>query len=280
VKGSHYSEAAGAAGRVQLRGEEEFLSRVRPLCDLACRRGEKERGLFEYGAWRSHFKMGPLRGKSSLRHAARSLWPGLDIPCLQEFDNLAWLRRNGFHAPRPLAAGGYRNALGLPTFQFLYTELVPDAPTLREVFESGPAELRHPALIELGLELARLHQRGFVHRDLFPRNLLVSGAGDAVQIHFLDAWRGGPPPGLRPPAFDLACLMLFGADLFESDEQLAFFESYFDEGERLGRTSRRERVLRSTARRRERLRRRFLARRIPGNPLGEPSADWSPPSKR
>ena len=271
------SEAAGAAGSVETRGEEEFLALVRPLTDLACRRREKEKGLFELAGRRAHFKMGPLATWPSVRHAARQMWPGLDIPCLQEFENLSWLRRNGFHAPLPLAAGCYRNGMGLPTYQFLYTERVEEAPTLRELCEGGDDPRRKPALVELGLELARLHQLGFVHRDLFPRNLLVAGDAPVPRIFFLDTRRGGPLPGLRGPAYDLACLFLFGAELFSDEEARAFFESYFTERARLGAKLRRDRILHATERQRERLRRGFLKRRRPGNPLGEPAEEWTPP---
>ena len=275
---SERTEAAGVAGRVWLRGEEKLLRVLRPLADVACRRRSRERGVFLLEGVRGvRYKLGPLAGKSSLRHAARALLPGLDVPALQEYDNLAWLRRNGFHAPRPLAAGCYRNAFGLPVFQFLYTERVKEARTLREVFEEDLRDLRRPALVELALETARLHERGFVHRDLFPRNLLVTGDASAPCIWFLDAWRGGPYPGLRGPTYDLACLMLFGADLFEPAEQQAFLDAYFAERERLGRPLRRDRLLRSVARQRHRLHRRFVRRRRPESVLPVPSGVWEIP---
>ncbi len=275
---SERTEAAGVAGRVWLRGEPEYLRVLRPLADVACRQRSRERGVFLLeGVLGVQYKLGPLAGKSSLRHAARALLPGLDVPALQEYDNLAWLRRNGFGAPRPLAAGCYRNAVGLPVFQFLYTERVGNARTLREVFEEDVRDLRRPALVELALEIARLHQRGFVHRDLFPRNLLVTGEASTPRLWFLDAWRGGPYSGLRGPTYNLACLMLFGADLFEPAEQLAFLDAYFAERERLGRPLRRDRVLRSVTRQRRRLRRRFVRRRRPESVLPVPREVWEIP---
>ncbi|MEW6073215.1 MAG: lipopolysaccharide kinase InaA family protein [Planctomycetota bacterium] len=270
------SRARTEIGRVTLRGEEGILAAVRPLVDLAARRGTRERGVREVAGLALRIKADPLRGRASLRHAVRALWPGIEVPRLQEFANLAWLRRNGFGAPRPLAAGCYRNALGLPVYQFLFTEEVAGARTLTEVFEAGPRELRRPALEALGRDLARLHGRGFVHRDLFPRNLLVTAGGEGARIHFLDAWRGGPLPGLRGPAYDLACLMLFGTDLFAPDEEGALFRAYFGERARLGHAVRPARLLAAAARLRRGLRRRFVRRRWPGSVLPIPREDWTP----
>ena len=264
------------AGRVEVRGEESFLTAIRPVVDLARRQGRHGAGVVEEGGVRAYFKHGPLPPRAGLRHGLRALWPGLDVPCLQEFDNLCWLRRNGFHAPRPLAAGCYRNGIGVPVHQFLYTEAVPASRTLRQVFTEGPVTWRAPALEELGAELARLHGRGFTHHDLFPRNLLVSEEDDRVLVHFLDAWRGGPLPGLRGPSYDVACLMLFGVDLFASSEQRAFLDAYFRERTRLGHRVSRAKFLRAAVRQRHALRRRFVKRRREGSVLPIPSEEWTP----
>ena len=258
-----------------VRGESELLGAVGHELDEARRARRKEQGVFEAEGRRWFFKYGPLHGKSRLRHAMRSAILRSPVPMLREFDNLSWLRRNGFGAPLPAAAGVFVD-MGLPAFQFLYTEEIPEARTLRQVFEEGPHELREPALQELGTTVARVHSRRFVHHDLFPRNLLVTETAGFPRIHFLDAWSGGPAPGLRGPTYDLACLMLFGVDLFDLPERGLFFDTYFGERERLGAVLRRESTLRSVVRQRRRLARRYLRRRRPESSLAAPPLDWTP----
>jgi hypothetical protein len=75
----------------------------------------------EWEGRRVFFKYGPLAGKARVRHALRGVLLRQEPPRLRELANLTWLRLNGFHAPRPLAAGVYRRGV-LPLFQFLYTE--------------------------------------------------------------------------------------------------------------------------------------------------------------
>jgi tRNA A-37 threonylcarbamoyl transferase component Bud32 len=264
-----------ALGRLVTRGDRELLALLRDELEEAAARGEVRQGRRELGGLRAYFKCSPLRGKARVRHALRHALLAGGLPRLREFENLAWLREHGFHAPRPLLAGvGFR--LLLPSFQFLLTEAVEPARTLRELFEGEQRELRVPALEELGRELARMHAAGFVHRDAFPRNILFDGSVAKPRIHFLDAWRGGPRPGLRGPSYDLACLMLHGAALFEPREAKCLFESYFDTRREHGAGVDPRRLLRSAARGRKALVRRFLRTRRPGSPLPVPPGHWSP----
>ena len=95
-----------------------------------------------------------------------------------------------------------------------------------QVFPDAAPELRHGWITELGREVGRLHALRFVHRDLFPRNLLVLPEDRPRRIVFLDAWAGGPGPGRRGPAYDLACLLLEGAEQWTRDEQRLFLSTY------------------------------------------------------
>jgi len=192
------------------------------------------RGPRRLGGLAVYFKGSPLRPRPALRHALRR-WSGLaEIPRLQEFANLSWLRAHGFLAARPLCAGVCARA-GLPRYQFLCTEFVPDAPDLAELFPRA-APARRAALLEaLALDVARLHALGFVHRDLFPRNLLACATPAGERCLFLDAWRGGARRGLRGPDHDLGCLFLDGASLFTEPEQARFLTSYREESARQGR---------------------------------------------
>ena len=205
-----------ARERLIARGDEALLCNLRPELERASRTGAKERGARDLAGRRVFFKLGPLRGKVRLRHGLRRLL-GRGLPRLREFENLTWLRASGFGAPEPLLAGAFLRK-GLPVFQFLFTAAVARARTVREALESGPPAERAPLLEALAGDVARLHVRGFVHRDLFPRNLLVTTDGGTPRIHFLDAWRGGARRGLRGADYDLGCFFLYAADLLSSEE--------------------------------------------------------------
>ncbi len=250
--------------RFALRGDEAVFARLRPALERAQLSGRSENLVLELDELRLFAKWSSFRGKARWRHAARALF-GRPLPRLNEFANLTWLREHGFGAPRPVLAGAAWRG-GAPAFQFLFTEAIENARTLDELLEDGPDELRLPALETLGREVGKLHARGFVHRDLFPRNLLVTVAGEAPRIHFLDAWRGGPGFGLRGPAYDLGCLMLSGAGLVEPEEQKALFDAYFGARDGAGKPARRMELLRAAARERRRLQRRFP----------HPPREWNP----
>jgi hypothetical protein len=257
-----------------LRGDPGSLEALRPELEEAARRGEKRQGFRALGATRVFLKYGPLRGRARLRHALRRAFSRAQFPRIQEFENLDWLRARGFDAPRPLAAG-VELSWGMPRFQFLATTEIPGARTLGEYVLGSSAERRALVIARLASELARMHALGFVHRDLFTRNLLVVEERGTPRIFFVDAWRGGPrertPFGRRDAAFDLACLMLEGATLFDAREQELFLHSYLAGGEAPG-----ERNAGTLFLRVARLRRGILARESRRRP--EPFARyWNPP---
>ena len=257
-----------------LRGDPRWLESLAGELESSARDARKGRGFRSSGGTSVFVKYGPLRGRSRLRHALRRALGLSELPRIQEFENLDWLRDSGFGAPRPLAAG-VAGSQYLASFQFLVTEQVRSTQTLAEFFGKGRTEKRSDVLELLGRELARLHALGFVHRDLFLRNLLIQEEGGALQIFFLDAWRGVPRTrsgGLRGPEYDVACLMLEGATAFDRDEQRLFLHSYEVE-----RGSRGHSLSRTTFfRRTEKLRRAVLARE--GRRRDEQFApSWTPP---
>lgn len=222
--------ASWRSGAWRLRGARERFELARPALEAAARAPHAERGLRTLGSCTAYFKGSPLATRPALRHALRRL-AGCELPRLQEFLNLDWLEAQGFQAARPLLAGAHFER-GLPRYQFLFTEYRSSEPTLEQWLPSATPEQRATRLAALARDLARLHRLGFVHRDLFPRNLLVT-AGTACA--FLDAWRGGAGRGLRGPEHDLGCLFLDGAGLFTRDEQALFLRAYQDESLQLGR---------------------------------------------
>jgi len=250
------------AGAWRVLGERELFVPARAALEESARAARSERGPRGLGAFTAYFKGSPLALRPALRHALRRA-AGLEIPRLQEYANLAWLRARGFLAARPLLAG-VRAAALLPRYQFLFTELRPAEPTLGQWFMEAAPEERVARLAALARDVARLHRLGFVHRDLFARNLLVPADRSDPRCVFLDAWRAGPGRGLRGPDHDLGCLFLDGAGLFSREEQCSFLRTYREESARLGRPLARswpERVegARSAVLRREARRRPELA---------------------
>jgi len=193
-------------GRLALRGAAELLDELhRQTLQAAAARHHTGQFVDLHGTTpplKIFLKGTYLRGKAIYRHTLRTAL-GCPLPCEREFRNLTWLRTHGFLAPRPLAAGGIWRGL-VPCYQVLITELVADASTLCEVHPSP--EQWHA----LGTEVARLHNSGFIHRDLFPRNVLLNREGKFV---FLDTRYGGRSRPFRDAAYDLACLTLDPAPL-------------------------------------------------------------------
>ncbi len=247
-------------------------------------------------AW---FKGEPLRGKAAWRHGLRARVFRLPLPRQNEFHNLRWLARRSFEVALPLAAGAFFRA-GLPRYQFMLTVEAVGAVTLAEFLENGPPAERAEVLDELARETARMHALGFIHHDLFPRNILleprstdpailvtgervgtwpgpvgITGAGR--RLLFLDAWAGGPAPQLRGPAYDIACLMLHADELFTGPEQERFFRVYLAERTVQERPVEPTALFRDTTRARRSLVRKLAARpsRLRGYALPDPG--WKPP---
>ena len=171
-------------------------------------------------------KWSDLRGRARVRHALRA-YTGAPLPRLREYQNLLWLRVHGFEAPRPVLAGAAWSGVG-PRFQFLCTEEVPGAVTFVEVLRDEA--LRDRAVEALARTTAALHTRGFVHRDLFARNVLAFEEAGVLRVALLDCWRGGAGRGLRGPDYDVGCFLHDVGDGFDRH----FLETYVEERGRLG----------------------------------------------
>lgn len=186
--------------------------------------GIERRAFAGYEAW---FKRSVLAGRARLRWAAKRAL-GAKLPRVAEYYNHSWLIERLFEAPLPLAAGEIVRR-GLPVRQFLLSEHVPDAPTLEALLADRGHSHRAAVLDELAREIARMHALGFVHHDLYPRNVLVRPPEHPRRLVFLDAWAGGPPPQGRGAAYDLACLWLHADTELERDEYERFLARYVAE---------------------------------------------------
>jgi tRNA A-37 threonylcarbamoyl transferase component Bud32 len=196
-----------------------------------------------------YFKGTPFPRRARLRHALRSRVLRRPLPRLCEATNLGWLRAHDFGAPEPLAAGALWKG-NLPRYQFLATRWEQDGEPLRGVLASASPAQRDALTTSLARDIARLHALRFVHRDLYPRNLLVGTVAGRYRPIYLDAWRGGARAQLRGATWDLACLFLEGTSLWSLDEQAEFFANYVETRRAHGRAISARRLLADVARER------------------------------
>ncbi len=172
-----------------------------------------------------YLKASPLRIKSAWRHKAKRCSLTTAYPRVSEWRNLDWLRRHQFVAPRPIAAGVLFE-WGLPRAQWLFSERLHGFEDWGTSFSGAGPDDREKWLQALAEEVARMHALGFVHHDLFPRNLMLPAQGQPTPPGFLDAWAGGPGWGLRGATYDLACFASEGLTDCTPAEQQLFWHAY------------------------------------------------------
>jgi tRNA A-37 threonylcarbamoyl transferase component Bud32 len=213
-------ELAGAA----LIGVATDPALLRAAGELVQARDDNFAARVELAGVDAWLKSEPVSERARLRLSLRR-WLGAGAPCVSELRNLRWLREHDFRAPEPLAAGVLVRG-GLVLRQLLATRWLGAHRTLDVVLRDAPAVELRTRVLELARDLAHMHALDFVHRDLFPRNLLVDSA---PRVIFSDCRRGGRARLRRAAEYDLGCLMLEGASLLERAEQLELFTCYFAE---------------------------------------------------
>ncbi len=263
--------------RLRLRAaSQELLEAARALAVELDERATVHATL-ELGGRPGFLKASPLEGLGP-----RLRWALRRAPRVREYANLEWLRARSFRAPRPLACGVTTRG-GLPSHQWLVTGLVPDAVPLDDwLAHTSDVERRAARIEALGRELARMHALHFVHRDVYPRNLLVAphepgeGPPEDVRPVFLDAWRGGAGFSLRGPSWDLGCFFLDAPTLLREAERERLLRVYFAERAAQDRPVDVARFLAELVRAREVQVERVMRR--PNRAHGAPSpSPWQPP---
>jgi len=123
----------------------------------------------------------------------------------REVRNLAFFASLGLGTPEVVATGHqYRTCLLQRAM--LVTAEVTDTIDLEELLRRNELYLQGTAaarrlLTQVALAARKLHARGFYHKDLKPRNILVRRTGSEAQLFFFDC-----PSGHRP----LRCLLRRG----------------------------------------------------------------------
>lgn len=158
-----------------------------------------------------------------------------------EYHVLSKMRRLGVQAVRPIAYGE-RRRYGFVSSCFFITEAVPEAVSLStfiQTFARRPdarpstevTRARHAILTNLAQQVRHMHDAGFVHRDLFWRNVLVRPLPNhEFEFYFLDAsvgrrirvrqWRRDSIVG------DLAALGVLAPAFCTRADQLRFIRAY------------------------------------------------------
>ncbi len=183
---------------------------------------------YHFPRWRQRFR-GFFRGTFFKASRARN-----------EYRTLLLMRQLGIHAVRPIAFGERRVAHFLRSC-FLITEAVPDAMSLSSFIRAfshrchGPKAIRvrREILTSLARQIRRMHESGFVHRDLFWRNVLIRSLPDGLfEFHFLDASVG---KRIRMQQWrqdsivrDIAAMGVLAPEFCTKAEQLRFLQAYLE----------------------------------------------------
>lgn len=147
-----------------------------------------------------------------------------------EWENLQYFQCIGLNAPRLLTYGELRRGLEYIAGAYVMRDIpgaiaLPDAMALPE---AKTRAWRQWLLTELGRSVGLLHARGFIHRDLYWRNILVSTQGQ-LTLYFIDCPAGSYQWG---PFFkygqirDLACLYKDAHQFFSKTELMRLFLAY------------------------------------------------------
>lgn len=140
--------------------------------------------------------------------------------CVREAGLLQALEREELAGPRWLATGEDDQGRA-----FLLVEEVAGTEPLMNALARADKRGRHALAIRLGRLLARLHQAGFFHRDLYAKHVLV-GDETLCLLDWQRAWRGAWVPYLARVR-DLATLHATLPDaLTTSRDRLTFLRAY------------------------------------------------------
>jgi tRNA A-37 threonylcarbamoyl transferase component Bud32 len=197
-------------------------------CDLPFSSSSVYVKRYHYPRW-SHRLRGMLRGTFLSNSRARS-----------EFVALRLMRQLGIQAVRPVAFGERRVAHFVRSC-FLITEAVPDAMPLSTFIKTfgdrrdsvQERRGRRDILTSLARQVRHMHEAGFVHHDLFWRNVLIRFLPDSrFEFYFLDASVG---KRIRMPhrrqdsiVWDIAAMGALAPDFCSKADQMRFLLTYLD----------------------------------------------------
>lgn len=183
---------------------------------------------YHYPRWRQRIR-GMFRGTFFLASRARN-----------EFRILRLMRRLGIQAVRPIAYGERRVGHFVRSC-FLITEAVPDAMPLSTFIKKfsdrretpHAVRARRAILNALARQVRHMHEAGFIHRDLFWRNVLIRCLpDDQFEFYFIDASVGKhfrlPQRRQDNIVRDIAAMGALAPDFCSKADQMRFLLEYLD----------------------------------------------------
>jgi tRNA A-37 threonylcarbamoyl transferase component Bud32 len=157
-----------------------------------------------------------------------------------EYRTLMLMRQLGIHAVRPVAFGERRHGHFVSSC-FIISEAVPDAMSLATFIKrfshhpetSRARGARREILTSLARQVRHMHEAGFVHRDLFWRNVLIrSLPDDRFEFYFLDASVGKrirlQQRRQESIVRDVAAMGVLAPDFCSKSDQLRFLLEYLN----------------------------------------------------
>lgn len=188
----------------------------------------------------------PVPGDASLEfHYKQYEYPGGSWKFLAraskarcEYWNSLSMAGMGVACPEVVACGEERDGLHRLRRAFILMRKIPDAKTLAEFSAAHCSDLRtsRPLRLELIRQLTaltrRVHEHGFIHHDLFVRNVLVHLDGSQKpKVWLIDSPRGsvvrwGPWRRSRGRIKDLASLARGAVAFSTRTERLRFLHQY------------------------------------------------------
>ncbi|MFM8979003.1 MAG: lipopolysaccharide kinase InaA family protein [Planctomycetia bacterium] len=168
-------------------------------------------------------------------------------PCLNEFRRLAEMREHQVPAVRPVVAAA-RTRGGRLVAHALLTEHVPGTRDLQQRLQDPgdplcrDRRLRRQVAVMLGSVLHRMHAAALVHRDLYPRNILLRVDPEGLhepRLWLCDCRRAGAPSWRRGTWHDLATLDADWRGRMPRGDRLATLRAYLADDADLGEAVRR-----------------------------------------
>ena len=156
------------------------------------------------------------RVEVALRATLKLNYPPFDG--LRELENLEALRSAGLRVPRPLAAGTARR--GVRCASFVALAELPGVPL--SAGDRVPRELA----AELGRFVARLHQAGFAHRDLYLDNVFYDPELGLGLLDCERVFRSRGLPRRRWRIKDLAALQGSAGSAWSRGDRLRVLRAY------------------------------------------------------